>query len=636
MERIRCPYCGEENQTAAAKCAKCNRLIDYLPTVAVLDFFTAVQAGLAHKYELVAEIGQGGNASVFQAIQKNLDRKVALKVLLPHLVNDRDFLERFHLEARAIAKLRHPHIVTIYDEGSENGVHYMAMEFLEGKDLHHLLKERGRLSINEAIEMARCIAGALDYAHSYGFVHRDVKSSNIIMTTGRTAVLMDFGIAQADYSSIHTRIGSVLGTPEFMSPEQAAGKPVDSRSDFFSLGVVLYQTLSGRYPFKADNPISTIYKILHEDPVPVGKLVNLPPSVEHAINRCLQKDPAKRVANGKELIDLLSPRPTQVRVAAVEVPRSVEAPRSVEEARSVEALRPKEAPRSIRKTSTARRPIRSIIFSLTVVCTLIAGYVVWQRSAVADVPPQRIEAYQPAESGLKDVPNVVGRTEEEAISMLKSSGFQTGRVGVVAVPEPAASWKVESQRPAQGTKAKPGIAVNLLIAATPTGGQTFVRPRQFLPNSLNGITVSYKPVEVNPFDGFNGHISLGILNFTGPEGKETDFSAKFYEALRAANQSFRIFPYSTLKAEQNALGLSPLTPSSKQVLSALGDELSLDFVITGVLTDEADSSFTLQLIRCAGGITVFSEQFKTSVSSRALDDAVMFLVKRQVPVYAQR
>lgn len=610
MDRLRCPYCGEENQSSSANCAKCNRVLDCLPTVAVLDFFGAVKAGLASKYELVAEIGQGGNASVYQAIQKNLDRKVALKVLLPHLVNDHDYVERFHLEARAIAKLRHPHIVTIYDEGSENGTHYMAMEFLEGKDLQRLVQERGRLSVGEAIEMARCIAGALDYAHSYGIVHRDVKSSNIIMTSGRTAVLTDFGIAQSDYSSVRTRVGAVMGTPEFMSPEQAGGKVVDSRSDIYSLGVVLYHTLSGQFPFKAGNPLGTMHKILYEDPVPIGNFVTLPPSVEDAIDRCLEKDPAKRVGDGKELIGLLKAKSNHVRAASAE-------------ARGPDARK-------------ARRPFKSIALSLTVLSTLISGYIMWQRLAVADVPPQRVGEIRPADPVLVQVPKVVGRTEEEANSMLRSSGFLVGRVGVVAVPETGRRWKVDSQRPAHGTTARPGSAVHLLIAETPSAGQTFVPLKQSSALGSEGITVAYESIEVDPFDGFNPPVSIGILNFTGPGGKGTEFSAKFYEALKSANQSFRIYPYSTMKAEQNALGLTSINPSSKQVLSALGDELSLDFVVTGVMTGESDSSFSLQLIRCAGGITVFSQQFMTSSTSRALDDAVLFLLNRQVPIYTER
>ena len=258
------------------------------------------------KYEIGAEIGHGGNATVYLAIQKNLDRKVALKVLLPTLVNDPGYLERFHLEARSIAKLRHPNIVTIYDEGNEQGAHFIAMEFVEGKDLQHLVKENGPLRVQDAVEMVKCIAGALDYAHSNGIIHRDVKSSNIIMSPARGAVLTDFGIAQSGVTSVHTKSGSVLGTPEFMSPEQAAGKSVGPGTDFYSLGVVLYHALSGHYPFQGESPITTIQKILYENPVPLGTLVKLPPALEDVIERCLVKDPDKRVRDGKELIELLN------------------------------------------------------------------------------------------------------------------------------------------------------------------------------------------------------------------------------------------------------------------------------------------------------------------------------------------
>ncbi|MEW6511073.1 MAG: serine/threonine protein kinase [Bacteroidota bacterium] len=408
------------------------------PTIVVPEFFNTVTAALSQKYELVAEIGQGGHATVYQAIQKNLDRKVALKVLLPHLVNDQDYIERFHLEARAIARLRHPHIVTIYDEGSESGVHYMAMEYLDGTDLHHLIKEHGRLSVSEAIGMARCIAGALDYAHRYGIVHRDVKSSNIIMAKARSAVLTDFGIAQANYASLHTKVGSVLGTPEFMSPEQAGGKAVDSRSDIYSLGVVLYHALSGRYPYHASTPIGTIHKILFEDPVPIGKLVKLPAAVEHAIDRCLEKDPAKRVSDGKELIELLN-------VAA-----------------SHKDLAHRRAPRHI--ASGVRRAIMRGAFALTAICVLAAGYLAWQRSAVAEPPAQTVVEVQNREPRFIQIPNVVGLTKDDAISVLRKGGFQVGEMRSVAVPDPAAKERVNLQRPAQGTQARPGSVVILFIA----------------------------------------------------------------------------------------------------------------------------------------------------------------------------
>jgi serine/threonine protein kinase len=502
----RCPYCGKETPFNSTECSHCRGALVEMPGVAVLDHFAAVKCALSEKYEIIAEIGHGGNATVYQAIQKNLDRKVALKVLLPGLVNDPGYLERFHLEARAIAKLRHPNIVTIFDEGNEQGIHFMAMEFLEGKDLHHLVKEKGSLQIQEAVEMAKSIASALDYAHSYGIIHRDVKSSNIIMTSTGTAVLTDFGIAQSGVTSVHTKSGSLLGTPEFMSPEQAGGKTVDPRTDFYSLGVVLYHTLSGHYPFQGESPITTIHKILYEKPVPLGRLVKLPRALEQAIERCLAKNPDTRVQNGKELIDLLSsdmvessrplletqaPRPAgqsaqRPATGKGEVP-SIRQMSKPEEAaprrrdpRSGEVPPPRPAPKSgevpahrpqprsselpvHRGRADRRRPLLKTVLLATVACLMLTGYVTWKRVVKADVTVTPREAAMAVLPERKLVPYLIGATKEEAIKLLKREGFEIGGIRVVAVPDPDKRGKVDSQRPSQGSLAKPGTTVDLLI-----------------------------------------------------------------------------------------------------------------------------------------------------------------------------
>jgi len=470
----RCQYCGKETPFTSAECMHCHGALVAKPGVAVLDHFASVKSALSEKYEIVAEIGHGGNATVYQAIQKNLDRKVALKVLLPALVNDPGYLERFHLEARAIAKLRHPNIVTIYDEGNEQGVHFIAMEFLEGKDLHHLVKEKGSLRIQDAVEMAKCMAAALDYAHSYGIIHRDVKSSNIIMTSTRTSVLTDFGIAQSGIRSVHTKSGSLLGTPEFMSPEQAGGKPVDPRTDFYSLGVVLYHTLSGQYPFQGESPITTIHKILSEKPVPLGRLVKLPLSLEEAIERCLAKDPDQRVRNGKELIELLTPGAQQgnFRPPEVVLPRPVDppAPHAMARpaARTGETAAKRKSPGSSEiktplRASGARRPLFRTVIMATLACFALTGYVAWQRFPGGDAPGKSEMPVQAPLPERRLVPFVIGATKEEAIKLLKREGFEIGAVGVVAVPNPEKRGLVDSQHPTHGSVAKPGTTVDLLI-----------------------------------------------------------------------------------------------------------------------------------------------------------------------------
>jgi serine/threonine protein kinase len=429
------------------------------------------------KYEIISEIGHGGNATVYQAIQKNLERKVALKVLLPALVNDLGYLERFHLEARSIAKLRHPNIVTIYDEGSEQGAHFIAMEFLEGKDLQLLVKENGPLRLQDAVEMAKCIAGALDYAHSNGIIHRDVKSSNIIMSPARAAVLTDFGIAQSGDTSVHTKSGSVLGTPEFMSPEQAAGKTVDPRTDFYSLGVALYHALSGHYPFQGDSPIATIEKILYESPVPLLTLVKLPPALDRVIERCLVKDPDKRVRDGKELIELLNECTEEISVRQANTPVSIPAGQPVAEplpgkaegpaTRKVPQLapqRPAHPNRAGRAGRTGRRAtiLRTVLLA-TVACMMLTGYVTWQKGLKAGVRTTHRETTTIAPPELKPVPSLIGATKEEAITLLVREGFEVGGVLMVAVPNPENRGKVDTQRPTHGTMALPGTTVDLLI-----------------------------------------------------------------------------------------------------------------------------------------------------------------------------
>lgn len=438
MDQKHCPYCGRENETGALTCTRCKGTLTPAKAVLVHEALAEVKLALAAKYEIVAEIGHGGNATVYQAIQKNLDRKVALKVLLPHLANDAGFLERFHMEARAIARLRHPNIVTIFDEGNENGVHFMAMEYLEGKDLHRLVKERGRLSVGEAVDMVRSIAPALDYAHSYGVVHRDVKSSNIIITSPRTAVLTDFGIAQSDYGSTQSKGGPILGTPKFMSPEQAAGRTVDARTDFYSLGVVLYHSLSGVYPFRGDTMVDTIHKILDETPVPIGRRVILPPSLEQAIDKCLIKDPARRVQNGKELL------------ALIDVPSPEK------------SLRPAEIP--VRPAKRRKLlPLTSSIVVATLVCALLVGYKIREHSVKAVVRVSQTAPVENLEPPPKAVPSVVGATKEEATAILQREGFALGGIRVVAVPNPESRGKVDSQRPVSGAQAKPGSSVDLFI-----------------------------------------------------------------------------------------------------------------------------------------------------------------------------
>jgi serine/threonine protein kinase len=300
----RCPYCDEMIRANAKKCRHCGSTL-LSEEMAPGDSATTLKLALGSRFEVKEEVGRGGMALVFKAVQKNLNRTVALKVLAQNMVLDKEFLERFHQEARQAAQLAHPSIVTVLDDGVSNGVHFIAMEFLDGYDLHTVIKQRGTLTLQETIAYMMPIAQALDYAHSKEVIHRDVKSSNIFLTASGRSVLTDFGIAHAATGAKLTQTGSIIGTPEYMSPEQAEGKPVDYRSDIYSFGIVLFEMLSGTPPFQADSPVAVAMMQVHS---PITFPVTIPQAIQPVLAACLAKDPEERQASCQTVIvELMHP-----------------------------------------------------------------------------------------------------------------------------------------------------------------------------------------------------------------------------------------------------------------------------------------------------------------------------------------
>lgn len=263
------------------------------------------------QYQILDELGRGGMSVVYKAWQPSLRRYVALKVLQPHLTNDWEFVQRFQQEAIVAANLRHPNIVTIYEVAQQDRQLFIAMEFVEGRSLEAIIKQEGALTLPRTVALLRQVAAALDYAHERRFVHRDIKPANIMVTPDERVVITDFGIAKAmEGSGATARItqaGSVLGTLEYMAPEQIQGQPPDYRADLYSLGIVAYEMLTGRIPFDSPTTASLLYAQVNLLPPDVRQLAPaLPPSVAQALARMLAKSPADRFPSAGAFVEALS------------------------------------------------------------------------------------------------------------------------------------------------------------------------------------------------------------------------------------------------------------------------------------------------------------------------------------------
>ncbi len=246
-------------------------------------------------------LGQGGMARVYRAHQTHLERDVAIKVLPPYYASDQNFVDRFKLEARSLARLSHPNIVVVHDAGDERGLLYIVMEYVSGGNLRDYMTQS--ISLREVTRIIREVASALTYAHERGIVHRDVKPVNVLMDDSRRAVLSDFGIAKVmATSAVMTRSGAGVGTPEYMSPEQCKGIQVDARADIYALGVMLYEMLTGHTPFEADNYTALAHSHIYELPLPPTKWnPRISPAVQAVVLKALEKDPADRFQQAMDM-----------------------------------------------------------------------------------------------------------------------------------------------------------------------------------------------------------------------------------------------------------------------------------------------------------------------------------------------
>ena len=374
------------------------------------------------RYRAQKRLGAGGMAEVWCAEDEVLGRRVALKLLGGHLAEDPEFRERFRREAQAAAGLTHPNIVGIFDRSEWNGTPYIAMELVDGRTLKELVTERGPLPPEIAVSLTEQILRALGHAHKRGIVHRDVKPQNVILDGEGQAKVADFGIARAGHSEM-TQTGAMVGTVQYLSPEQAQGLPVDRRSDLYSAGIVLYELLTGRVPFDGEAPVSIALKHVSERPVPPGQLrPGIPPALEAVVMRALEKDPARRYQSAEEFI------------AALEAARRAPARQVVLEPTPGEPW-VEEEPRS--------RWWLWLLVALAVLALALGAYFLLAGNRV-------------------DVPNLQGRQATEAAEILHRRGLEPAFVNQVSDDVPRD--EVISQDPEAGERVKEGSTVTVVIS----------------------------------------------------------------------------------------------------------------------------------------------------------------------------
>lgn len=304
-----CPECGTWNRASAARCSRCESGLPELPdapSVQPDEEMTALRRATGGRYRIVRRLGSGGMAHVYYGEHVLLARPLAIKVLYTHLARDAEMRERFRREAEASSTLVHPHICSILDYGEVDGTVYLVMPYLAGGSLADVLVRDRTVPPVRAATVAVQVAAALDFAQRRGVVHRDIKPDNVLFDEDGHVLITDFGIATARFHGRLTGTGRAMGTPHYMSPEQAMGKMVDGRSDLYAVGIMLYEMLLGIPPFDGADSYSIGYKQVHEAPV-LPEVVDsrTPLGLSAIIMRCLEKSPADRYQRGNDLADAL-------------------------------------------------------------------------------------------------------------------------------------------------------------------------------------------------------------------------------------------------------------------------------------------------------------------------------------------
>ncbi len=423
------------------------------------------------RYRILRKLGAGGMANVYLAEDEDLGRRVAIKILNDRYADDESFTERFRREAKSAASLSHPNIVSIYDRGESEGRAYIAMEVVEGESLKELIMSKGPLPLAQAVDYAKQILAAVRFAHRHGIIHRDIKPHNILIDGEGRLKVTDFGIARAGPSQM-TEVGSIMGTAQYLSPEQARGAPVTAASDLYSVGVVLYEMLTGKTPFTGETPIEIAMKHLNETPHPPSELrPEIPPELDQIVLRSLAKDQHERYETADEFsadLDRLEaglPVSPETSAAATAVLTGTAATQILSPDAGTRVLPPQGPPPAQRRPPgyppdygyrgqppRKRRRWPAWLIALALIAAAVAGgWYVYSRvqDELQDTKPVA-------------VPPLVGLREEQAVAQIENLGFEA-QVEHGSSTEFDAGFVME-QSPKDGTKLPKGETVTIVVS----------------------------------------------------------------------------------------------------------------------------------------------------------------------------